>query len=726
MTHRQQGQRCWPAIAAGLMATLAMVAGFLAPALSPAAAASTTSTTTTTAVPGSVCSASVSGTAFDRTGWVASTNAASSSADAPAKALDGDLATRFSTNENQAPGLYFEVDLGSARTFDALQMSVPGSPTDYARGYDVQVSVTGTSWTTVATCTGTATPETVGFSVQTVRYVKVVLDVGTSSDWWSIDELNLYGGPVITSAASLRAVSGEPKTLTITTTGSPVPVLSLSGSLPPGLVFKANSNGTATISGTPPANTRGTYAVTITATNGVGSPAVQYLVLSLGGAPVITSVSGWRVLPGQYNAFTVTTTGSPVPVLSVSGTLPSGLVFRDNKNGTATISGTPPSNARGTFEVSITATNGVGSAAVQYLVIALGGTRTTTSLSASANPAPVGQAIAYEAKVTPVTNGGIVNFFANGAVITGCRDIAVSTRTGTATCSTNYTSIGGRRVEASYSGDAAFGPSTSAVYTEVINHPAAGYWLATANGAVYGLGAAPSFGGVAISATTGRVVGIAATPDAKGYWVVTANGMVGAFGDAKYYGDLLALGKHVSDIVAIAPTSNGRGYYLVGADGGFFTFGDAKFHGSLPGIHIHVKDVVGMVASPNGKGYLLVGSDGGVFAFGHTRFYGSLPGIGKHVHDIRAILPSSTGRGYILVGSDGGVFNFGTGARFHGSLPGEGVRVSNIVGIALTPDNGGYYMASTDGHIYGFGDAQVWAAPAAPPSNLPVAAIAGT
>ena len=816
MTHRQQGLRCWPAIAAGLMATLAMVAGFLAPALSPAAAASTTSTTTTTAVPGSVCSASVSGTAFDRTGWVASTNAASSSADAPAKALDGDLATRFSTNENQAPGLYFEVDLGSARTFDALQMSVPGSPTDYARGYDVQVSVTGTSWTTVATCTGTATPETVGFSVQTVRYVKVVLDVGTSSDWWSIDELNLYGGPVITSAASLRAVSGEPNTLTITTTGSPVPVLSLSGSLPPGLVFKANSNGTAiisgtpptnatgtyevtitatngvgstavqylaltlgaapvitsvstwrvlagrynaftvtttgapapvlslsgtlpsglvfkansngtaTISGTPPANTRGTYAVTITATNGVGSPAVQYLVLSLGGAPVITSVSGWRVLPGQYNAFTVTTTGSPVPVLSVSGTLPSGLVFRDNKNGTATISGTPPSNARGTFEVSITATNGVGSAAVQYLVIALGGTRTTTSLSASANPAPVGQAIAYEAKVTPLTNGGIVNFFANGAVITGCRDIAVSTRTGTATCSTNYTSIGGRRVEASYSGAAAFGPSTSAVYTEVINHPAAGYWLATANGAVYGLGAAPSFGGVAISATTGRVVGIAATPDAKGYWVVTANGMVGAFGDAKYYGDLLALGKHVSDIVAIAPTSNGRGYYLVGADGGFFTFGDAKFHGSLPGIHIHVKDVVGMVASPNGKGYLLVGSDGGVFAFGHTRFYGSLPGIGKHVHDIRAILPSSTGRGYILVGSDGGVFNFGTGARFHGSLPGEGVRVSNIVGIALTPDNGGYYMASTDGHIYGFGDAQVWAAPAALPSNLPVAAIAGT
>jgi hypothetical protein len=939
----------------------------------------------------------VSGTAFDRTGWVASTNAPSSSAGAPAKALDGDLATRFSTNEHQAAGLYFEVDLGSAQTFDALEMSVPNSPTDYARGYDVQVFAGGASWTTVATCTGTATPEIVGFSVQTARYVKVVLNAETTSDWWSIDELNLYGGPVITSAASLRAVSGAPNTLTITTTGSPVPLLSLSGTLPPGLVFrangngtatvsgtvpadargsyevtitatngvgspavqhlvltltappaitsasgwrvlpgrynaftvtatgspvptlklsgtlppglvftahtngtatisgtppaaargtyevtitatnevgspavqylalalgaapiitsasawrvlpgrynaftvtttgapapvlslsgtlppglgfKANSNGTATISGTPPANTRGTYAVTITATNGVGSPAVQYLVLSLGGAPVITSVSAWRVLPGQYNAFTVTTTGSPVPVLSVSGTLPPGLVFRynnngtatisgtvpayargtyevtvtatngvgspavqylalslggapvitsvsgwralpgqynaftvtttgspvpvlsvsggtlppglvfrDNLNGTATISGTPPSNARGTFELSITATNGVGSAAVQYLVIALGGTRTTTSLSSSANPVSLGQAVTYTVKVVPAPNGGIVDFFANGAAITGCTRASVNTATGTATCSTDYTSIGSRRVQASYSGDAAFGPSTSAVYTEVVNHPAAGYWLGTANGAVYGLGAAPSFGGVATSARTGRVVGIAATPDAKGYWVVTADGMVGAFGDAKYFGDLLALGKHVSDVVAIAPTTDGRGYYMVGADGGFFTFGDAKFHGSLPGIHIHVKDVVGVVASPGGKGYLLVGSDGGVFAFGHSHFYGSLPGLGKHVHDVRAILPSSTGRGYILVGSDGGVFNFGTGARFHGSLPGEGVRVSNIVGIALTPDDGGYYMAGSDGHVYGFGDAQVWAEPAALASNLPVAAIAGT
>ena len=824
MTYQRQHRHCWQTTAGTMVVTLGIMAGFLTPTISPAAAATTTTTTTTpttttnttTTVPGSNCSASVSGTAFDRTGWVASSNAPSSSADAPANALDGDLATRFGTNEDQAAGLYFEVDLGSAQTFDALKMSAPNSPNDYARGYDVEVSTDAGSWTTVAACTGTATPETVGFSAQTARYVKVVLNAASTTNWWSIDELNLYGAPVITSASgwgvvpgqantftvtttgapvpalsltgtlppgltfkdndngtatisgtvpanargsyaftvtatngvgnpavqrlvltlgaapvitsasTWRVVPGQANTFTVTTTGAPVPALSLTGTLPPGLTFKDNGNGTATISGTPPANATGTYTLTVTATNGAGSPAVQDLVISLGGAPVITSASTWGVVPGQYNAFTVTTTGSPVPVLTVSGSLPSGLAFKDNHNGTATISGTPPASARGTYEVTITATNGVGSPAVKYLVMTLGGVRTTTSLSSSANPAPVGQAVSYTARVVPVPNGGTVDFLANGGAIAGCSQVPVNTANGEATCSTTYMSVGARSVEASYSGDATFGPSASGVQTEVVNQPVAGYWLASANGAVYGLGAAPSLGGMATSATTGPVVGIAATPSAKGYWVVTANGSVSAFGDAKFYGDLPNLGKHVSDVVAIAPTTNGEGYYLVGADGGFFTFGNAKFHGSLPGIHLHVKDVVGVVATPGGSGYLLVGADGGVFTFGTTHFYGSLPGIGKHVHDIRAILPSSTGRGYILVGSDGGAFNFGSGAKFHGSLPGEGVRVSNIVGIALTPDDGGYWMAGAGGRVYAFGDAQVWAEPAALPANLPVAAIAGT
>jgi hypothetical protein len=123
---------------------------------------------------------------------VASTNASTDSSDAPAHALDGDLTTRFSSDKNQVPGLYFEVDLGSEPTVYGLQMNVPNSPTDYARGYEVQLSTDGSSWATVANCTGTSTPETVTFAAQRARYVKVVL-TANGDKWWSIDEFDLYG-----------------------------------------------------------------------------------------------------------------------------------------------------------------------------------------------------------------------------------------------------------------------------------------------------------------------------------------------------------------------------------------------------------------------------------------------------------------------------------------------------------------------------------------------------
>jgi hypothetical protein len=135
----------------------------------------------------------VIGTVLSRTGWVASTNAPLSSSDAPSNALDGNLKTRFSTNEDQRPGLYFEADLGASRTFDELLMDVPNSPHDYARGYEIEVSNNGTSWSTVATCSGTGTSEIVSFPSQTAQFVKVVLTASVSSWWWSIDEFYLNG-----------------------------------------------------------------------------------------------------------------------------------------------------------------------------------------------------------------------------------------------------------------------------------------------------------------------------------------------------------------------------------------------------------------------------------------------------------------------------------------------------------------------------------------------------
>ena len=58
--------------------------------------------------------------------------------------------------------------------------------------------------------------------------------------------------------------------------------------------------------------------------------------------------------------FTVTTTGFPVPSLTKTGALPSGVTFTDNGNGTATISGVPKATLGGTYIVTITARNSQG------------------------------------------------------------------------------------------------------------------------------------------------------------------------------------------------------------------------------------------------------------------------------------------------------------------------------------------------------------------------------
>ena len=207
-----------------VLTTIAIAVAFVSPVVQPASAVTTTTTadtsttttvptTTTTAVPGSNCSATESGFTLDRTGWTATSNAPSSSADVPANALDGNYSSRFSTDEDQVPGLYFAVNLGSAENFNELKMSMPGSPNDYARGFDVYVSDDGSSWDKVASCTGSGTPEIVSFSPQNAKYVKVLLNTGANM-WWSIDEFNL-SNPTTQPTTTTTIVT--PPTTTTTT-----------------------------------------------------------------------------------------------------------------------------------------------------------------------------------------------------------------------------------------------------------------------------------------------------------------------------------------------------------------------------------------------------------------------------------------------------------------------------------------------------------------------------
>ena len=80
--------------------------------------------------------------------------------------------------------------------------------------------------------------------------------------------LTVSAAPAITSTATATATHGKAFTFTFTASGYPLPNVTHSGTIR-GLTYTNNGNGTATLSGTP--TTAGTYALTITAKNSVGT-----------------------------------------------------------------------------------------------------------------------------------------------------------------------------------------------------------------------------------------------------------------------------------------------------------------------------------------------------------------------------------------------------------------------------------------------------------------------
>jgi hypothetical protein len=181
--------------------------------------------------------------------------------------------------------------------------------------------------------------------------------------------LSINQTPAITSANSATFTVGTAASFTATATGTPTPSFTETGALPGGVTFVNNGNGTGTLSGTPALGTGGTYSLTITAGNGVGSPVNQSFTLTVNQAPAITSAGSTTFTVGAPGSFTVTTTGSPAPSLTETGALPSGVTFVNNGNGTATFSGTPATATAGSYSLTITASNGVGTAANQTFTL---------------------------------------------------------------------------------------------------------------------------------------------------------------------------------------------------------------------------------------------------------------------------------------------------------------------------------------------------------------------
>lgn len=94
---------------------------------------------------------------------------------------------------HQSSGQWFQLDLGSATTFQRLVLDSTNSPNDYPRGYAVYVSDNGSNWgSPVATGAGSGPVTTITLSAAvTKRYVRIVQTGSDPYWWWSIHELDL-------------------------------------------------------------------------------------------------------------------------------------------------------------------------------------------------------------------------------------------------------------------------------------------------------------------------------------------------------------------------------------------------------------------------------------------------------------------------------------------------------------------------------------------------------
>lgn len=221
--------------------------------------------------------------------------------------------------------------------------------------------------------------------------------------------------PSITSAANATFQVGVTGSFTVSASGTPAPTISESGPLPSGVQFTDNGNGTGTLSGIPTAS--GVFSLIFSASNSTGS-ASQNFVLTVVQAPAITSVNGAAFTAGTAGSFTVTATGFPIPALAESGTLPAGISFIDNHDGTGMLSGTPTS--AGTFPIAFTAMNGVGAGVTQSFTLGVSGGSTAPTVTLSSTNVNFGNVPLLNiatSKIT-LTNSGTGNLKISNVFLT--------------------------------------------------------------------------------------------------------------------------------------------------------------------------------------------------------------------------------------------------------------------------------------------------------------------
>jgi hypothetical protein len=166
----------------------------------------------------------------------------------------------------------------------------------------------------------------------------------------------------ITSANTATFTAGTPASFAVISTGFPAGSLTVSGKLPGGVSLQDNHNGTATLLGTPSANSGGSYPLTFTANNGKTKTTQTFTLTvdqnpSISGA-TINSVFKLKIGSSVNKKFAISGFPAPFAVTSITN-LPTGLSLI--VSGTQLIlSGSPNTGTAGIYGVTFKLSNHAG------------------------------------------------------------------------------------------------------------------------------------------------------------------------------------------------------------------------------------------------------------------------------------------------------------------------------------------------------------------------------
>ena len=443
-------------------------------------------------------------------------------------------------------------------TFVAPPTVTSISPTAGPLGGGTSVTINGTNFSNATAVTFGGTAAT-GFTVINPTVITAtapagsagtvdirVTTVGGTSATSAADQYTYIAAPTVTSVSPTAGPTGGGTTVTITGTG-------FAAAPGTGAVRFGASNATYTINSntqitaTSPANSAGTYDITVITPGGTSatSAADQYTYIN---APTVTSVS--PTAGPTSGGTTVTITGTGFAAAPGTGAVKFGATNATYTINSGTqITATSPANSAGTYDITVTTPGGTSatSAADQYTYVA----------PPVASSQTYGSIVAYNTGANLTTNidlslyitgGGTPTNYAVGSATTAQGGSVSVNSSGIAT----YTPpVGYRNANDSFTYTATNigGTSAPATVTVTIGNPTITVTLPSATATVervYNAGnAAVTFSGGRASYTVNSINGlpsgltysggvISGTPAAQGVFTVTVNVTDSSLGAGPY------------------------------------------------------------------------------------------------------------------------------------------------------------------------------------------------